>query len=228
MADSIDTYVLLSAKSWHDSLFSSLQKTINASWIRIKENDEFTYENLIKLNPKKIFIPHWSEIIPSDIYNNFNCVVFHMTDLPFGRGGSPLQNLIEKGYKETVISAIKIEAGLDTGDVYLKHPLSLEGTATDIFKRAADVIEKMIEKIIETNPIPKKQEGEVIVFKRRKPEQSNIENLETINQVYDFIRMLDCEGYPHAYLETKYFKIEFNKASYNNETINANVRIIKK
>lgn len=228
MADSIDTYILLSAKSWHDSLFSSLQKTINASWIRIRENDEFTYENLIKLNPKKIFIPHWSEIISSDIYNNFNCVVFHMTDLPYGRGGSPLQNLIEKGHKETVISAIKVEAGLDTGDVYLKYPLSLEGTAADIFKRAATIIEKMIIEIIATNPTLKKQEGEVVVFKRRKSEQSNIENLETISQVYDFIRMLDCDGYPNAYIETKYFKLEFNKASINNNSIDAHVRITKK
>ena len=228
MADSIDTYILLSAKSWHDSLFSSLQKTINASWIRINENDEFTYENLIKLNPKKIFIPHWSEIIPSDIFNNFNCVVFHMTDLPYGRGGSPLQNLIERGHTETFISAINVEAGLDTGDIYLKYPLSLEGTAADIFKRAAAVIEKMIIEMIVTNPVPKKQEGEVVIFKRRKSDQSNIENLETLSEVYDFIRMLDCEGYPNAYIETKHFKIEFNNAVNNDNVINAHVRIIKK
>jgi len=221
-------YILVTNKSWYDTVYLNLKRHIEGNWTRINTKEELTYNNLKEINPDWIFIPHWSDIIPTEIYTNFKCVVFHMTDLPYGRGGSPLQNLIEKGHKETVISAINVESGLDTGDVYLKYPLSLEGTATDIFKRAADVIEKMIEKIIETNPIPKKQEGEVIVFKRRKPEQSNIENLETINQVYDFIRMLDCEGYPHAYLETKYFKIEFNKASYNNETINANVRITKK
>ena len=45
-------------------------------------------------NPDFVFFPHWSWKIPPSIYENYNCVVFHMTDLPFGRGGSPLQNLI--------------------------------------------------------------------------------------------------------------------------------------
>ena len=46
-----------------------------------------------------------------------------MTDLPFGRGGSPLQNLIERGIKQTKISAIKCVKELDGGDIYLKRDL---------------------------------------------------------------------------------------------------------
>lgn len=228
MGNTLKTYVLLSSKKWHDSLFESLKNLIDAKWVRIYDQSEFSHQHLLKIQPDKVFIPHWSQIIPSDIYLNWECIVFHMTDLPYGRGGSPLQNLIERGHTETVISAIKVEKGLDTGDVYLKAPLSIQGTAEEIFIRASDVIEKMIEEIINTNPIPKKQEGEVTIFKRRKPEQSNIENLETIDQVYNFIRMLDCEGYPNAFIETKHFKIEFNKASYSNDIINAHVRITKK
>ena len=44
-----------------------------------------------------------------------------MTDLPFGRGGSPLQNLIVRGFEETMTSAIKVTKGIDTGDIYLKE-----------------------------------------------------------------------------------------------------------
>jgi len=44
-----------------------------------------------------------------------------MTDLPFGRGGSPLQNLIERGIKKTKISAIKVDGGIDTGDIFFKR-----------------------------------------------------------------------------------------------------------
>jgi methionyl-tRNA formyltransferase len=228
MGNTLKTYVLLSSKKWHDSLFESLKNLIDAKWIRINEQSEFSHQNLLKIQPDKVFIPHWSYIIEPDIYLNWECIVFHMTDLPYGRGGSPLQNLIARGHTETVISAIKVEEGLDTGDVYLKTPLSLQGTAEEIFIRTSDVIEKMIEEIINTNPIPKKQEGEVTIFKRRKPEQSNIENLETIDQVYNFIRMLDCEGYPNAYIETKHFKIEFNNAVKIDNVINAHVRITKK
>lgn len=228
MGNTLKTYVLLSSKKWHDSLFESLKNLINAKWIRIYDHSEFSHQSLLKIQPDKVFIPHWSHIIEPDIFSNWECIVFHMTDLPYGRGGSPLQNLIVRGHKETVITAIKVEEGLDAGDVYLKAPLSLQGTAEEIFIRASTVIQGMIEKIIKINPDPKKQEGEIVVFKRRKPEEGNIETLKTINQVYNFIRMLDCEGYPNAFIETEHFKIEFNKASYSNDLINAHVRITKK
>ena len=42
-----------------------------------------------------------------------------MTDLPFGRGGSPLQNLIVRGYKETMLSAIKCVGEVDAGPIYI-------------------------------------------------------------------------------------------------------------
>lgn len=80
--------------------------------------------------------------------------MFHMTDLPYGRGGSPLQNLIVRGHKEIMISALRVEKGLDAGDIYMKKPLSLEGTAEEIFIRANDIIEDMIEELILKNTPP--------------------------------------------------------------------------
>ena len=46
--------------------------------------------------------------MPSEIIRNYECICFHETDLPFGRGGSPIQNLIVRGFKTTKISAIKM------------------------------------------------------------------------------------------------------------------------
>ena len=152
-----------------------------------------------------------------------------MTDLPFGRGGSPLQNLICRGMKETKVSAIKVVKELDAGDVYLKVPLELYGTAQEIFLRSVVIIEKMIMEIINNSLQPQSQKGEVVEFKRRKKEDGNIMNLETIKDVYDYIRMLDCEGYPNAFLEIENFRFEFSRASFkDDQTINADVRIIKK
>lgn len=66
-----------------------------------------------------------------------------MTDLPFGRGGSPLQNLLSRGIYHTKLSAIRVSAGLDTGSVYLKNDLDiLEGSAEKIFRRAGEIIFK--------------------------------------------------------------------------------------
>ena len=111
----------------------------------------------------------------------------------------------------------------------LKKDLSLEGTAKDIFLRSVPIIEEMINRIIEDNLQPTPQNGDPVVFKRRKSAESNIANLSTISEIYDYIRMLDCEGYPPACIETKHFTIEFQNAEVVNEKqINANVRIIKK
>ncbi|HEE8995621.1 TPA: hypothetical protein R2H68_001640, partial [Campylobacter jejuni] len=94
-----------------------------------------------KINPKYIFFPHWSFIIPDEIYQNYECIVFHMSDLPFGRGGSPLQNLILQNIKKTKISALKVCKDLDAGDIYLKCKLDIsKHSAQKIYKKASKII----------------------------------------------------------------------------------------
>lgn len=222
-------FILLSTKPWHDDLFKRLEIRTDETWLRVYHKEDFTFDNLKEFKPETIFIPHWSYIIPDEIFSNFKCIVFHMTNLPYGRGGSPLQNLIVRGHKNTMISALRVEKGIDTGPIYLKKPLSLDGTAQEIFMRASKVIEKMIHQIIDDKITPKKQTGEPVIFKRRKPQDSLMNGLQELMDVYDYIRMLDADGYPSAYFETEYFKIEVTKASLDNqERIEANVRISKK
>ena len=195
----------------------------------INSKPELNIEALKRLNPAYIFFPHWSEIIPKEIFSTFNCVVFHMTDLPYGRGGSPLQNLIVRGHKSTKLSAIKVAEGMDTGDVYLKKDLTLNGTATEIFVRAGELMKEMIVEIASNHPQPTKQEGEVVLFKRRKAEDSNVAALDELETLYDYIRMLDAEGYPKAFFETEHFRLEFTNANFDTKDIlNAHVRIVKK
>ena len=134
------------------------------------------------------------------------------TDLPFGRGGSPLQNLISKGFIETKITALRMTKELDAGPIYLKKKMKLEGRAETIYKKASRIIFKMIENIVLTSPRPTKQRGKVVNFKRRKAEDSKIKNISSIERMYDFIRMLDAPGYPHAFLETKEYKFVFKSA----------------
>ena len=183
----------------------------------------------ISISPVKIFIPHWSYIIPSAIFERYECIVFHMTDLPYGRGGSPLQNLIVRGLTATKLSALRVEVGLDTGPVYLKMDLSLSGTAEEIFVRVNKLVGKMIVEIIQNNLQPVPQEGDPVVFKRRKPEQSDMSGLEKLEEIFDYIRMLDADGYPHAYIEKGEFRYEFTRASIKADgSIVADVKITKK
>jgi methionyl-tRNA formyltransferase len=225
----MNNFIILSEKKWHQSLFEKLKDEFPLdNWFLIDSKENFNEFILEEINPLKVFIPHWSHYIPKKIYCNYDCVVFHMTDLPFGRGGSPLQNLIIRGFTETKITAIKVIEDIDAGPIYCKEVLDLSGKASEIFIRSSKIIRKMIRLIIEKQHIPYEQYGEVVHFKRRKPSDSNISELNNLSEIYDYIRMLDAEGYPPAFINMNKFKIEFFNSQIENNTITANVRIIQK
>lgn len=222
----MENIVIASPHSFHDELEVDLGKDFNV--IRITSPEELTEEYLKELNTRYVFFPHWSWIIPEEIFVSFECIIFHMTDLPYGRGGSPLQNLIVRGKNETVISAIKCVKELDAGPIYCKMPLTLDGAAKEILERAAIVIKKMILKILEGSLELKNQEGDVVLFDRRKSEDGDLHNLETTKQIYDYIRMLDAENYPSAFIDTENFRLEFTSAKQVGDNIEAVVKFIRR
>jgi len=218
-----NNYLFATIKSWNIEAVRKLvtnNPQLNIDIVTSKE--DLTYERVKSFNPRYVFFPHWSWMIPKKIYDNFECVVFHMTDLPFGRGGSPLQNLIERGIYKTKVSALKVTDELDAGPIYMKCNLDLNGTATEVFTRLCRTIFKdMVPKLIHDESVPVPQEGQVVTFKRRTPEQSDISELADNKKIYDYIRMLDAEGYPPAFIETSKLKVEFSKAKAENGFISA-------
>ena len=183
---------------------------------------------LERLQPRYVFFPHWSWMIPEEIYTRWECVVFHMTDLPFGRGGSPLQNLLSRGIYKTKITALKVTRGIDEGPVYMKRDLDIsEGSAEEIYRRVSEIVfGEMVPKIIQTQPTPIPQEGEGVYFERRRPEQSEMDLSMKIRRLYDHIRMLDAEGYPKAFIKMGRYRMEFTNAGLiDGDTITATVNI---
>lgn len=221
-------YIVASSRVWRPSLPENLRNRTGLKFISINRKEDLTPQTLETMSPQYIFFPHWSYIIPSDIFENYKCIIFHMTDVPFGRGGSPLQNLISRGVYETKISALRCVKELDAGPVYLKRPLTLYGSAEEIYLRAFEIIEDMICQIIKEQPVPVEQKGEITCFSRRQPEQSDIAELTSLNQVFDHIRMLDADGYPRAFLETEHFRFEFERASLKGGQVIADVKITEK
>ncbi len=222
--------VICTAKSWNAENAKALQERYgDAIDITIwTEKKDLTAESLKALDPEYVFFPHWSYIIPESVYGAFPCIVFHMTNLPFGRGGSPLQNLIVRGIKETKLSAIRVDAGLDTGDVYGKQPLELSGTADEILRRASKIIiGEMIPWMLFEKPEPKPQEGEVVTFKRRKPEDGELKADMSPETIYDYIRMLDGEGYPNAFMRFGDYVMTFDRAALEGGEVTARVRFRK-
>lgn len=209
----------------HEELVARLAEEYNAVSVTTpQELKAITTETVFDY----IVFPHWSYIIPASIYERQECVLFHMTDLPYGRGGSPLQNLIVRGHERTRLSAIRVGKGLDTGPVYAQADLSLLGTAREIFMRSARIMYELIVHILDHRPQPSAQVGEPTVFKRRTPSESDLSDLSNLPEVFNYIRMLDADGYPLAFVETDFLRFEFSRASRHAQSIIADVRITKK
>ena len=141
-----------------------------------------------------------------------------MTDLPFGRGSSPLQNLILLNKSKTKISAIKCNQIIDGGPIYLKKTLNLNGSAEIILSRMKKIIDKMILNIILKNPKPKKQVGRVKKFKRLKNSEINFKKTKKIIDFYNKIRMFDSKSYNKTYIRINNFFIKlYNAKKYKNK-----------
>ena len=77
----------------------------------------------------------------------------------------------------------------------------------------------MIKKIIQGKYKQKKQTGKSSIYKRRKPEQSELKTLNYSNKfLYDFIRMLG-EPYPNAFIKINDKKMIFKSAKYDGKKI---------
>lgn len=220
--------LLLSSRPWNIGLADRLRWRLSRRVETISVPGQLTPASVAAIDPQWIFVPHWSQLIPETIWGPWPTVIFHMTDLPYGRGGSPLQNLIQRGHTTTVISALRCGAGLDSGDIYLKQPLGLYGTAEEIFLRADALIELMIERIVVEQPLPHPQQGETVLFNRRTPAQSDLAGCQEgdLNAWYDQIRMLDAEDYPHAFLEALGMRLEFRRVTRRSDGLHADVRIV--
>lgn len=220
------TYVVAGIKPWNRRVFEAQISDFPGRWLYVDEPDELTANWLDEVDPEYIFFLHWSEIVPGEILDAHECVCFHMTDVPYGRGGSPLQNLIVRGHRKTKMTALRMVPELDAGPVYMKQDLSLEGsTAEEVFVRSSRLSANMIREIIEERPEPVPQSGEVTTFKRRTPSESEIPDRDSLQALHDFIRMLDAKGYPSAFIKHEGYRYEFQRSSLYDDRIEASVTI---
>ena len=225
MAAERKVYVVCGRRPWNRRVFNERICRLPGRWVFLASPSQLTLARLRRLKPRFVFFLHWSWRVPKEIFSRYECVVFHMTDVPYGRGGSPLQNLILRNHRTTRLSAIRMEEELDAGSVYLKRVLSLKGGAQEVYERATEVSARMIREIVERLPTPRVQGGRIVRFRRRTPAESRIGNLRRPERLYDFIRMLDADGYPHAFLDHGGFRYTFRNARRTRQGLAADVRI---
>lgn len=217
-------YVIATVKPWNIKNFKKLKKK---NFFLIKDYKKLTYKKLKLINPKYIFFPHWSKKVPQKIIKNFYCICFHETKLPYGRGGSPIQNLILRNVKKSKITAFKMTEKFDEGPIIMRRSFDLNGNASEIFENCSIEIFKMIEKIVKSKISLKKQKGKITYFKRLQNNSQITNKDNSINKIYNKIRMLDAETYKKALIKVGKFSYEFNSAIKKGNNIVASVKIKK-
>lgn len=109
---------------------------------KIKNNEEFRTQ-LTALKPEAIIVVGYGRIIPQWMIDlpPFGNLNLHASLLPKYRGAAPVQWAIARGETVTGVTTMRIDAGLDTGDILLQKevPITLEDTGETLGPRIATI-----------------------------------------------------------------------------------------
>ena len=136
------------------------------------------------------------EYLQKNIYN----IVVHASDLPQGKGFSPLQWQILEGKDEIVLTLFEVVKEVDAGPYYFKDKITFTGT--ELYEELRLILaEKIIEMclyFIENKDTlkPTVQKGEESFYKRRTEKDDEIDPNITINEQFNHFRIADNENYP--------------------------------
>jgi methionyl-tRNA formyltransferase len=75
-------YVVASSKDWYIE-YPKSKEYDDLNIFEIKTKADLNLELLEKINPRYIFFPHWNWKVDSEIFERYECVVFHTAPLPF-------------------------------------------------------------------------------------------------------------------------------------------------
>lgn len=159
-------------------------------------------------NPRLIIIGGFSAIFGKSLRDipRLGVINLHAGPLPSYRGGSPLNWQIINGEREAVISIIRIDEGIDTGEVLAEaqFPIKLDETIADIHENANALFPKLVLDVVkrldENNFAGRTQDPtKAKYWHQRNADDGRIYWRDmTARQVHDLIRALD-PLYPAAF-----------------------------
>ena len=202
------TNIVAGNKVWNRYDFNALNINYPGKWLFVSDEYELL-EALERESHCYVFFLHWNWRVSAEIWSWFECVCFHMTDVPYGRGVKHSRNLIIAGHERTMVSALRMLEEMDAGPVYAKLPMTLAGRVEEIYARAGTVCIDIIGWFIDAEPLPEPQLSEPVLFKWRNPSQSELPFSGKVRNIYNHIRMLDAPSYPVAFFDYGGFRLEF-------------------
>ena len=184
---------------------------------KLRENKEIA-DTLKDINPDVICVVAYGKIIPKEILEipKYGCVNVHPSLLPQYRGSAPIQWAILNGDKETGVTTMYLDEGMDSGDIILqtKTPIDKDETSGELWDRlskiGAELLVETLEKI-ENKTAPRiKQPKEFTLAPMLEKSQAKIDwESKTAEEIKNLVRGLNPIMGAYAVLNQK--KIKFWK-----------------
>lgn len=184
---------------------------------KLRDNKEIV-DTLKEINPDVICVVAYGKIIPKEILEipKYGCVNVHPSLLPKYRGSAPIQWAILNGDKETGVSTMYLDEGMDSGDIILQTKVNIDKNETSgelwdrLSKIGADLLVETLEKI-ENKTAPRiKQGNKFTIAPMLEKSQAKIDwKNKTAQEIKNLVRGLNPIMGAYATLNQK--KIKFWK-----------------
>ncbi|MBF0300016.1 MAG: methionyl-tRNA formyltransferase [Oligoflexia bacterium] len=203
--------ILTSRESWFKKYIPGMVSLIDNNFFVIdvyEEHEEIRGEYFC------LFILSYFKIIPTSFLelNKYNLVV-HESYLPRGRGWAPLFYQILDQVNEVPMVLFEAKENLDSGDIFFKKNLILNGTELneEIREKQAQATIELCLTFLKNYPtlVPEKQKGTPTYYKKRTKKDSELDINKTIKEQFNLLRIVNNDEYPaYFYFKDKKFIIK--------------------
>ncbi|MCE5313219.1 MAG: methionyl-tRNA formyltransferase [Nitrospiraceae bacterium] len=108
-----------------------------------KMRDPEFHDRLRSLDPEFMVVAAYGRILPKEVLDipSGGCINVHGSLLPKYRGAAPIQRALLAGESITGVTIMKMDEGLDTGDIILAKEISIDDadTSQTLFERLASL-----------------------------------------------------------------------------------------
>ena len=183
--------------------------------VKVRNNPEFV-EQLKNINPDVICVVAYGKIIPKEILDipRLGCINVHGSLLPKYRGAAPIQWAVLNGDKETGITTMFMDVGMDTGDMINKEVVQIgdDETTGELWDRlsiiGANLLVKTLEDLENGTYKIEKQGDDFTVAPMIKKEMAKIDwENQTSSEIKNLVRGLNPFMGAFSFLNDKKIKI---------------------
>jgi len=161
--------------------------------------DGKAFELLADLNPDAIIVVAYGKILPKNIIElpKFGCINVHASLLPQYRGSAPIQWAVIDGQKQSGVTIMQMDEGIDTGDMLVteKTEIGSDETSGELYDRLSQIGAKTLVNALEMikngEIAPQKQDDSLSTYAKMLDKSlCRIDFSKTAQEIHNLVRGL--------------------------------------